>query len=102
MFPDDETAVAARLWEEHKAAAFPAGLRGQDVAGVDTIMLDAEVAGCIAAWIGNAGTLDSSRREILAQSLVELDRILPLLADAEERRYFQRLRDLAAVALGGT
>jgi len=74
MSLEDKAAVTARLWAEHQAAAFPAGLRGQDVAGVDAVMLDADAAGCVAAWIGNDGQLDSGRREVLAQSLADLNR----------------------------
>ncbi|MFF7212848.1 hypothetical protein ACFZAU_20280 [Streptomyces sp. NPDC008238] len=35
-----------RLWQEHRRAPFPPGLRGAEPAGVAMVLLDATVAGC--------------------------------------------------------
>ena len=101
MSPDDEIAMAAQPWDEHKQAEFPARLRGEDVAGVDMVMLDSDVAGFVIAWMSSQGQLESRQRDLLAQCLADLNRVLPLLNDESERRYYERLRDLAALTLRG-
>ena len=88
-----------RLWDEHLSAPFPAGLRGQEIEGIDLVMLDADIAGCVSTWLGNKGRLDEPRRRWLEGSLDDLARILPLLADRDERVYYERLRQLAQLAL---
>ncbi|MHA5048795.1 hypothetical protein [Streptomyces sp. SD15] len=40
----EHEAAVAPLWQEHLHAAFPAGLRGADRAGIDMLLLDASVA----------------------------------------------------------
>ena len=100
--PDDKLAGASRLWDEHLRAPFPPRFTGEDVAGRDVVLLDADVAGCVSTWLSNNGRLDLHRRDVLAQSLAELDQVLAPLTDQAEREYFARLRDLAALALGET
>jgi hypothetical protein len=48
-----------QLWREHKLEAFPQGYRGKDVNGVDLVMLDADVAGCVDTFLdrGNLNLL---------------------------------------------
>ncbi|MCX5563493.1 hypothetical protein [Streptomyces sp. NBC_00038] len=50
-------AVVSRLWQEHLDAEFPAGLRGAELAGIDMVLLDADIAGCVTTWRGNGGFL---------------------------------------------
>lgn len=88
-------AVVARLWQEHLDADFPAGLRGAEVSGNDMVMLDAGIAGCVSAWRSNNGSLDARRHQALRRYIIELDKVLPLLTDAHELRYYQRLHQLA-------
>jgi len=71
----EEIASALRLWDQHQQAEFPYRLREQEVAGVDMVMLDADVAGCIATWV-SVGQLDQLRGEALEQCLTDLDRVL--------------------------
>src|SRR3954447_8292844 len=96
MSPDEEARV---LWAEHQATAFPARLRGEEVAGVDMVMLDADIAGCVVTWLGASGGLDASRRDSLERCLDDIDRVLPLIQDTGEREYYERLRRLARLAL---
>ncbi|MFD8546906.1 hypothetical protein [Streptomyces sp. NPDC059649] len=88
-------AVVARLWQEHLEAEFPAGLRGVDLDGIDLVMLDADIAGCVTTWRNNGGSLDAKRLRTLRDCITELDQVLPLLIDAEELRYYKRLHRLA-------
>ncbi|GGR81164.1 hypothetical protein GCM10010252_19610 [Streptomyces aureoverticillatus] len=90
-------AVVDRLWQEHLDAAFPAGLRGAELAGHDMVMLDADVAGCVSTWRDNGGSLDAWRHQVLHGRIAALEKVLPLLTDAQELRYFRRLRRLAAL-----
>ena len=96
MSPDDEV---QQLWSEHRGAPFPSRLRGEEIAGVDMVMLDADVAGCVSVWLSSNGRLDEWRKTVLLQCLDELDRIVPLLQDADEREYYERVRQLARAAL---
>lgn len=99
MSPDDDVQDAAsRLWAEHEDAGFPA-LGETDVAGIDLVLLDADVAGCVVSWRGNSGRLDPASTKIVAACLSDLDRVLPLLTDEQEVVYFRRLRELATIVL---
>ena len=96
-----ETLKAGRqLWTEHLNDDYPPRLRATDVEGVGMVMLDADVAGCFDSWLDNGGYVDDSRQAILTECLSDLDRVLPLLNDRHERRYFARVREMAALALG--
>lgn len=93
--PTEYEAVAARRWRDHLRAAFPAGLRGAERAGVDMVLLDAYVAGCVSTWLNNGGALDTDRHRILRDCIADLDQVLPLLDEADGVHYFQHLRGLA-------
>lgn len=93
-----ESAVA-RLYEEHERAEFPSRLRGEELAGVDLVMLDADIVGCVDAWQGSAGRLDAGRQSILRNCLDDLNRVVPLLTDDREARYYERLRELTRLVL---
>lgn len=89
----------AALWREHGRADFPARLRGAEVAGVDLVMLDADVVGCASSW-GAGGEDRQAEREALVRSLlIDLDRVVPALSAEEEVAYFERLRALVLLVL---
>lgn len=88
------------LWDAHLRADFPAYLRGAELLGIDMVLLDAEVAGCVSSWLHGRGHLDEERRRILARCVADLDHILPILATQEDA-YYGRLRAMAVAALGG-
>jgi hypothetical protein len=67
------------------------------VAGIDLVLLDADVAGCVVSWLGNSGRLDPASAKIVAACLS--DRVLPLLTDEQEVVYSRRLRRLATMVL---
>ncbi|WP_377271675.1 hypothetical protein [Peterkaempfera sp. SMS 1(5)a] len=90
--------AVARLWKEHMRADFPARLRGEELAGVDVVLLDTYIAGYVSTWLGNRGSLDEGRRQILCDCIADLDRVLPLLTEAQEVRYYEQLRELAVLA----
>ncbi|MET9395087.1 hypothetical protein ABZY20_32545 [Streptomyces sp. NPDC006624] len=90
-------AEVAGLWREHLRAAFPAALRGAEPAGIDLVLLDAAVAGCVSAWRNDGGALDGERHRVLRACIEDLDRVLPTLGEPEDRRYWKRLRRLAVL-----
>jgi hypothetical protein len=63
------------------------------------VMLDADIAGCVDAWLGSKGRLDEQRQEWLQSCLDDLRRVVSVLDDPEERAYFERLHALARLAL---
>ncbi|MEU5721015.1 hypothetical protein [Micromonospora sp. NPDC047738] len=91
---DQRIEAVARLWEAHLRAPFPPRLRGLDIAGVEMILLDADIAGCVSVWLDSNGQLDDWRRTAVASCLRQLDLVQPLLA-GQEAAYYRRLRDLA-------
>lgn len=98
---DVEKAVSD-VWKAHGRAEFPARLRGEELAGVDLVMLDAGIAGCAATWRENHGALDEPRRLLLARLLRDLDRVLPMLDDPQEQAYYERLRQLGRLVSGSS
>jgi hypothetical protein len=90
--------VAAEVWKAHRDAAFPGRLRSADIAGVDIVMLDADVAGCVSSWLDNGGAIDDRRWDILASCERDLERVVPQLS-GYEADYCQRLLDMTAVIL---
>lgn len=93
-----EDSVGA-VWEDHMRTPFPDRLRGEEIAGVDMVMLDADIVGCVDSWRGNHGSLDDDRRRSLIKCTEDLDLVLPLLTDPAERRFYDRLRELARMIL---
>ncbi|QTD99354.1 hypothetical protein S1361_18530 [Streptomyces cyanogenus] len=91
-------ATIACLWQEHLDAPFPARLRGAEPGGIDIVLLDATVAGCVSARQNKGGCLDAERNRILRDCVADLDQVLASTTEAEELRYFRRLRRLAALA----
>ncbi|MFI5635677.1 hypothetical protein ACIA8E_41505 [Streptomyces sp. NPDC051664] len=54
-------------------------------------MLDSDIAGCVATWRNNDGSLETRPLRILRHCITELDKVLPLLMETEEFRYYERL-----------
>jgi hypothetical protein len=92
--------LARRLWAEHEEAAFPEALY-DDIDGISIPVVDADAAGCISRWIGkpDAFHLPEPHRSWLAQSLEDLERVLPRVRDPAAVTYLERLRRLARLAL---
>lgn len=89
-----------RLWREHEDAPYPDGYRGVEVAGVELVMLDADIAGLVSQCLGGA-RLDPEGTAILKScygDVVAVTRELKGPAGA----YFERLRRMAAIVLEAT
>jgi hypothetical protein len=70
---DDRMTAVARLREAHGDAAFPDRLRSADIAGVEMVMLDADVAACVGIWPDAACLVEPA-------SFVDVGRQLPMIA----------------------
>jgi len=81
--------LVSELLEQHERAQFPSGLRGEEIFGVDLVMLDADAAG-LAENYGRTGGLNSKQRAIAEAIVRDLEIVLPELA-GEGRAYFGRL-----------
>jgi hypothetical protein len=95
---DDPWDDLRRRWAAHLALPFPADLAGEELDGVDLVLLDADTAGYIQTFIGDLGWRDFEVRKSLKRCLCELDVILPGLP-VQAIGYFRALRDLAALVL---
>lgn len=93
--PTPQHKTVAGLYQEHLSAPFPGRLRGADRAGIDMVMLDADTAGCVSTWLNNEGVLDTRRHNILFRCIADLDQVLPVLTEADDPHYWQRLRQVA-------
>ncbi|MER5895795.1 hypothetical protein [Streptomyces sp. NPDC001876] len=88
-------AVVTHWWQEYVHAPFPAGLAGAERAGIDLVLLDADIAGCVSTWRSNDGSLDAERRKILHNRITDLEQVLPLLSATDNPPYWQLLHRLA-------
>lgn len=97
MDKNSEESLIAELWKEHIAAPFPKGFRGKDVSGIDFVVLDATVAGCVDTFLSR-GNLNLFQTATLGLSYRNLSHIMPILNE-EGAAYFWRLERLAELVL---
>ena len=95
--PESRTDRPRRLYEEHLRAGFRERLRNTVLSGVDVTVLDADVAGVVAAWLQDGGRSDPAQRAVARACLQDLDQLLPELTDTHQRRCVGRLREPAAL-----
>ena len=62
-----DEALISDLWEEHKSAQFPKGFAGKDISGIDFVMVDSDVAGCVTTFLGR-GNLNLYQTAMLGLS----------------------------------
>jgi hypothetical protein len=86
-----------QLWREHKLAAFPQAYRGKDVNGIDLVMLDADVAGCVDTFLSR-GNLNLFQTAVLGLCYRNLTYSIPMLSE-EGKAYYRRLELLAKLVL---
>jgi hypothetical protein len=87
------------LFAAHAEAQYPSDLGGgAEIAGVSLIMLDADIAGLAAAYLGTGGTLRPDQWFTLRASAADVRAVMPQLA-GESWVYFGRLYALAQAML---
>jgi len=92
-----DNTLIEQLWREHELAAFPQGYRGKDVNGVDMVMLDADVAGCVDSFVSR-GRLNLFQTAILGLCYRNLTYLIPMFSE-EGKVYYGRLERLAELVL---
>ena len=97
MESSSDQSLVSDLWKEHIAAPFPKGLRAKDVNGIDFVVLDADVAGCVDTFLSR-GNLNLYQTAILGLSYRNLSYVLPTLNEPG-KGYFGRLERLAELVL---
>ena len=97
MENESDESVIEELWREHLAASFPKGFRGKDVSGVDFVMLDANIAGCVDTYL-ERGKLNLYQMALLGLAYRDATYVSPILNE-EGRAYFWRLERLAELVL---
>ena len=96
--PDPAESVRDLL-DAHNAAPYPPELSGGDeVAGVALVMLDADIAGLAAAYVGTGGALRADQWFTLRESLADARAVMPHLT-GDAWVYFGRLYMLARAML---
>ena len=85
------------LWRQHLAEAFPVGLAGHEIDGIDLVLLDADIAGCISTFV-DTRNLNLFQTAVLGLSYKDVASIV-LESDGNVRTYFSRLEKLAGLVL---
>ncbi len=89
------------LYKEHINRKFPAGYGGEEILGIDLVMLDADTAGCIDTYLRqkkNNNKLDTWRTAILGICYRNLSLIVRELS-GEAKEYFTALETMARLTL---
>lgn len=85
------------LWEEHMNAPFPEDYVGKDINGIDFVLLDTSIAGCITSFI-ESGNLNTYQTAILGLSYRNANFILSIIKE-DGIEYLGRLERLAELVL---
>jgi hypothetical protein len=86
------------LWAAHLQQPFPSGARGAEVQGIDLVLLDSLLAGCVTSLLDPTGPLDYAKAALLADLRQQLRDIAPQL-EGETGRHFARLGEVADATL---
>jgi hypothetical protein len=97
MGNESEESLIGELWREHLATPFPKGFRAKDVNGIDFVVLDADIAGCVDTFL-ERGTLNLYQAAVLGLSYRNVSYVIPILNE-EGAAYFWRLERLAELVL---
>jgi len=85
------------IWKEHHAAAFPSVCRGHGVEGIDYVMLDADIAGCVSTYLRRR-QLDLWRTAVLGVCYRNVTYVLDRMP-LDGRVHFERLERLSRMVL---
>lgn len=97
MVVDDKFAAVRALAAAHEAARFP-DCRGEEIDGVDLVLVDLDLHGRVLHFLGNPFGEDEWQLRILRQVTRDLDQIAPRLP-SEWSGYFAKARELAHALL---
>lgn len=86
------------LWNIHQESKFPRGYGGKSINGIDLILLDSDIAGCVLTFIQNDGKLDVWRTAILGLCYRDSNIVIQHLS-GEAKEYYSRLETLSNLVL---
>ncbi|MEO6703263.1 MAG: hypothetical protein ABIP57_17485 [Jatrophihabitantaceae bacterium] len=93
----DRFSAVRLLAAEHASEPFP-DCRGEEIDGVDLVLVDADLHGCVLHFLGGLTGLDAWQRDILERVSGDLDRVQQKLPPACVT-YFQQAQALANALL---
>jgi hypothetical protein len=94
---DDRFSLVRPLAAAHAAWPFP-DCRGEEIDGVDLVLVDADLHGCVAHFLREPFGSGQRQRDILSRVSADLDRIQPSLPD-QWADYFGQADALARALL---
>ena len=87
-----------RLWRDHQRIRFPQGCAGREIDGIDLVLLDSSIAGCVSTFLARDRRLNGWRLAVLGQCYRDARHVIPML-EPELRKYFERLEVMAGEIL---
>jgi hypothetical protein len=86
-----------KLYNEHSETPFP-DRRGDEILGIDLVLIDSDTAGLISTYIGYRGRLSGDKIRILHHCYSDLKLVVKELNGAD-RQYFARLQNIAGLII---
>jgi len=86
-----------KLYNEHLTTSFP-DRRGDEILGIDLVLIDSDTAGLISKYIGSRGQLSSNDISLLHHCYSDLKTVVKELNGAD-RQYFARLQNIAGLII---
>jgi hypothetical protein len=86
-----------KLYNEHLTTSFP-DRRGDEIMGIDLVLIDNDTAGLITTYIGSRGQLSGDNLRILNHCYSDLKTVVKELSGTD-RQYFARLQNIAGLII---
>lgn len=86
-----------QLYDQHLKSPFPTG-RGDEISGVDLVLVDSYTAGLVDKYIHSRGNLGADDIRILNRCYSDLKTVVKELG-GEDRQYFARLQNIVGLML---
>ena len=86
-----------KLYNDHLTTSFPDS-RGDEIMGIDLVLIDSDTAGLISKYIGSRGQLSGDDKRILNHCYSDLKAVVKELSGAD-RQYFARLQNIAGLII---
>jgi hypothetical protein len=89
------------LFKKHKETEFPEGYAGEEIKGIDLVLLDSDASGCMDSFYGSSGTIKKPAPEkilILVKCRDDLQIIIPELS-GKALEYFQNLEKIVSIVI---
>jgi hypothetical protein len=83
------------LYNEHLTTPFP-DRRGDEILGIDLVLIDSDTAGLISKYIGSQGQLSGDDTKILNHCYSDLKTVIKELGGSDHQ-YFARLHKIAGL-----